>query len=287
MDTNDDVIKNIDDIKSDISIIKNSIATLSLEFYTHIQDHSVSPNKTGNTAVLVHDVKADISIKNNGHINDIDNSENSIESEVVKTNLIDYSFINDNNDNKSLIQVLSASNKNINPLYKKHFLEFCRCAMGLVEEVIKIFLEKKFIAIDNEENDKLLKACDLLENKYQSQGWVFPNIFLPRNQYNYHNSNPDYYCYLSKKESYLSLIHLTGAKIIFTLELCFIVLYGEKFCQNSYHISHNVNSLTSSKALKKPSPRIASSIEPLRKDFYFLIDATQKFRNIIVHNKTK
>jgi hypothetical protein len=158
--------------------------------------------------------------------------------------------------------------------------------MGLVEEVIKIFLEKKFIAIDNEENDKLLKACDLLENKYQSQGWVFPNIFLPKNQYNSHNSNPDYYCYLSKKESYLSLIHLTGAKIIFTLELCFLVLYGEKFCQNSYHISHNVNSLTSSKALKKPSPRIASSVEPLRKDFYFLIDAAQKFRNIIVHNKT-
>ncbi|MBS3026588.1 MAG: hypothetical protein HCA25_05695 [Dolichospermum sp. DET50] len=55
---------------------------------------------------------------------------------------------------------------------------------------------------------------------------------------------------------------------------------------NRYHISHNVNSLTSSKALKKPSPRIASSVEPLRKDFYFLIDAAQKFRNIIVHNKT-
>lgn len=286
MDTNDDFRKNIDDIKSDISMIKNSIATLSSEFNTHIQEHSVTSNNPANTAVLVHDIKTDISIENNVNINDNDNLQNSLESASDKFNLIDYSFIKNNDDNKSLIQVLLASSKNINSLYKKRFLEFCRCAIGLVEEVIQIFLEKKFIAIDNEENNNLLKACDLLENKYQNINWKFPNIFLTKQQYNYHKLNPAHYYYISKKESYLSLINLRKADIIFTLELCFIILYGEKFDIKSYQTSHNVNSLTSSKALQKPTPRLAFAVEPLRKEFYFLIDAARKFRNIIVHNKT-
>ncbi|MFM2064891.1 MAG: hypothetical protein RLZZ507_4562 [Cyanobacteriota bacterium] len=287
MDTNDDLRKNIDDIKSDISMIKTSIATLSLEFNTHIQNHSVTSNNPANTAVLVHDVKTDISIENNVDINDTDNSVKSIESKLVKPNLIDYPFIENNDNNKSLIEILEDSNKKLYPFYKKNFLKFCDHSVSLVEEVIKIFLEQKFINIDidDEDNDKLVKACNLVEKKYQNKNWDFPHIYIPKHQYNPHKRNPDDYRYISNRNSYLSLPYLTEGKIVFTLELSFVILYGEIFYKEPYTRCRNVSSKTSSQALKRPSAKLPSSHDLLNKEFYYLIDDAREFRNVIEHNK--
>jgi hypothetical protein len=284
MDTNDDFRKNIDDIKSDISMIKTSIDTLSLEFNTHIQNHSVTSNNPANTAVLVHDIKTDISIENNVDINDTDNLENSIDSESDKFNLIYYSFIENNDNNKSLLKVLSVSNGNMNPLYKKDFLQFCSCTVGLVESVMKIFLKNKFF---EENNDRLLKACDLVEQKYpdtKPKTWKFPDIYLSKDKYNDQNVN-DYY-YQPKRDEYLSLDKLKGQDIYFKLELCFVILYGDNFYKKPYSETPTINSnrQTSNQALRRPSPKITSSIEPYNKKFYDRINNAREFRHIFTHD---
>ncbi|MFN6513192.1 MAG: hypothetical protein RMY29_001655 [Nostoc sp. CreGUA01] len=168
--------------------------------------------------------------------------------------------------------------------YKTSFLEFCRCAVGLVEDIIKIFLEKKFF---EEDNDQLLKACDLLEKKYpeiKPKTWRFPNIYIPNHEFNPHKVNIYDYYYISHRESHLSLINLKAANINFTLELCFITLYGEGFYKTTDNKSRISNVQTSNKALKRPSNKLASSLEPLNKRFYHRIDHAREFRNSFEHN---
>lgn len=283
----------IDDIKNDLSIIKNNIDALSLAFDKHIQEHLIASSTTQNnvnTALLDTDkVKTDVSIINNlsnsTALNDIFNTEKESEIELIKCNLIDYSFIPNSNKNKPLIEILHTSNRNINVSYQKNFLEFCSCAVALVENVMSLFLEKKFIDIEKQ-NNNLLKACDLLEIEYKNKPLNFPQIYIPENQYNIDtkNINDRYYYNLNKGQN-LSLTNLKRADIIFTLELCFIILYGKDFYREPYIKPRSVNLQPSLKAVKRPSPKLASSPEPLNKEFYRLIDHARVFRNIIVHNK--
>lgn len=297
MEINDAFKSDIDDIKNDICIIKNSVNTLSLAFNKHIQDHliasSITQTENLNIAVLDNNqVKTDVdAIKNlqiSTDLNDISSSDQLSETETIKYNLIDYSFIQSNDNNKSLLEILYQQDKNMYSCYHSNFIKFCHCAVNLVEEVIKIFLEKKFINIIEENNDKLLQACDLLEEKYQEKSFTFPDIYISKNQYNKINkTNVDDYYYNSSRDEYLSLANLKEAKIIFTLELCFLTLYGEDF----YNIPDfkpkrpAVQSQTSSKALKRPSDKLASSLEPLNKEFYYFINNARDFRNKIAHNE--
>ncbi|MDZ8077837.1 MAG: hypothetical protein RMX35_01850 [Nostoc sp. DcaGUA01] len=290
MEINDN---DIDDIKNDISIIKNNIDTLSLAFKKHIQEHLIASSATQNdgvtTTVLDNSQnKSDVSIiKSSLDVYPVENQTETIpnyDNKSIRTDLIDYSFIDKNDKNKLLIEIMFNSNKNMCPLYETNFLGFCRCAFGLVEDVIKIFLEKKFF---EEKNDQLLKACDLFEKKYpeiKPKKWIFPDIYLPNREYNAHKVNTDHYCYISNKEAYLSLPKLKSQNMNFRLELCFIILYGEDFYKekSANTISRNVQ--TSNKALKRPSAKLPSSLELLNKKFYFRIDNVREFRNIFEHN---
>lgn len=265
MDKNEHFNVEINNIKNDISIIRNNIDNLSLAFTKHIQEHPIvsasSAKQNDNSKIAV-----------------LDNN-----LEIPKCNLIDYSFIENEDKNKSLLEIVSNSDKNMSSCYQSNFLQFCFCAVGLVEDVIKIFLEKKFIDIE-EGNDSLLKACDLLEREYQKKTWNFPNIYISKNQYNPHEQDTSY-TYNSNKEEYLSLTKLKRADIIFTLELSFVTLYGADFYKKNYILPRRVNLQPSSKALKRPSAKLPSSLEPLNKEFYSYIDHARQFRNIIVHNK--
>lgn len=287
---NDDVKKYINEIKNDISSIKHEINTLSEKFEEHIKDHSSTYLENKDS------IKNDL-LKNNIYTdNDLDGSvqlsndsvvEEQDELEIEKSSLIDYLFIENSSNNQSLINTIRSSNKNISACYKRNFLTFCRCAISLIEEVIKIFLEKKFFDIEND-NDKLLQACDILELEYlenKPNKLKFPHIYISKQEYNRYKRNPNDYYYYSKRELYLSLKILKGSDIIFTLELCFVILYGKSFYNKSYVKPHNVNLQTPSKAIKRPIAKLASSIEPLNKQFYYCIDNVRKLRNTIVHNE--
>lgn len=290
MEINDN---DIDDIKNDISIIKNNIDTLSLAFKKHIQEHLIASSVTQNDGVTTtvldnSENKSDVSIIKSSL--DAYTSENKTETilnydnKSIHHDLINYSFIDKNDKNKLLIEIISNSQKNMCPLYETNFLEFCRCAVGLLEDVIKIFLEKKFF---EENNDQLLKACNLLEKNYlerKPKAWDFPNIYIPNHEYNPPKVNTDDYYYISNKEAHLSLPKLKAGNIIFTLELCFITLYGENFYKETDTKSRIINVQTSNKALKRPSAKLGYSLEPLNKKFYFRINNARDFRNIFAHN---
>ncbi|WP_448268434.1 hypothetical protein [Nostoc sp. DSM 114159] len=283
----------IDNIKNDISIIKNNINTLSLAFNKHIQEHLIASSATQNDNLNAAVSDTDVSITSNLPIspesNDTFNPENQSELEI-KDNLIDYSFIENIDTNKLLLQILYNNNKNMLSCYQSNFLKFCDCAVSLVEEVIKIFLEKKFIDI-GQDSDNLLQACDLLEKKYKEKLFTFPDIYISKNEYKKLSNNntniDDLYYYNSNIEQHLSLSKLKEAKIIFTLELCFVTLYGKNFYSINYSKPRHrkTNLQTSSKALKRPPTKLAFSLEPLNKEFYSLIDDARKFRNIIEHNQ--
>jgi hypothetical protein len=81
------------------------------------------------------------------------------------------------------------------------------------------------------------------------------------------------------------LPNLKNANISFTLELFFVTLYGQSFYSNNNIRASTVNLPTSSKVLKRPSPKVLSSIEPLNKEFYDRIDNARIFRNTITHNE--
>ncbi|MEH1804558.1 hypothetical protein [Nostoc sp.] len=286
-------INDIDEIKNDISSIKNSIDTLSLEFKKHIQEHlitsSVAQNSSVSTTVLDNsENKSNVSITaSNLDTYTVENPTKRIvtyDNKSIDNDLIGYSFIDNNSKNKLLIEIICNSNKNMRSLYQTSFLEFCRCAVGLVEDVIKIFLEKKFF---EENNDQLLKACNLLEKKYlekKPKAWNFPNIYIPNHEYNPHKVNTDDYYYISNKEAHLSLPKLKAGNISFTLELCFITLYGEDFYKTTDTKSSIINVQTSNKALKRPSAKLSYSLEPLNKKFYSRINNARDFRNIFAHN---
>ncbi|GAX34999.1 hypothetical protein [Nodularia sp. NIES-3585] len=283
----------IDDIKNDISTIKNDINSLSLAFNKHLEEHSVFPSIIQKVPVNAGaldepNLKTDCSINNNlcipREINNPFDSDKQTEVEIVQQKLIAYSFIKNNENNKSLIEILTINDKNMDSLYQKNFLRFCGCAISLVEEVIKIFLQKKFINIETD-NDSLLQACDILEKKYLAKNFNFPEIYRPQNEGNPYQEDMNDYYYYSNKGSFLSLTKLKNSHISFKLELCFIILYGKDFYKPNSSRPRIINSTTSSKALKRPSAKIASSSEPLNKNFYYLIDNARKFRNIIEHNK--
>ncbi|MEH2232309.1 MAG: hypothetical protein V7K71_22235 [Nostoc sp.] len=292
MEINDN---DIDDIRNDISMLKNSIDTLSLAFNKHIQKHLNDSSAIHNDNVNIteldnNEVQTDVSITNNLNINiqqnDTFNIDNQSELERKKHNLIDYSFI-DKKNNKLLIDIISANNRNMSSCYQSDFLKFCGHSVSLVEEVIKIFLEKKFINIESD-NDKLLEACDLLEKEYlenKPKTFIFPKIYIPKKQYNPYKGNTDDYYYYSSKESYLSLMKLKETDIIFMLELCFVTLYGNDFYKFNYRRPRSVNLQTSSTVLRRPPTKLASSLQPLNKEFYYVIDHARDFRNAIVHNE--
>ncbi|WP_375513776.1 hypothetical protein, partial [uncultured Nostoc sp.] len=106
-----------------------------------------------------------------------------------------------------------------------------------------------------------------------------------KNQYNPYKGNTDDYYYYSNKESYLSLTKLKESDIIFMLELCFVTLYGNDFYKFNYKRPRSVNLQTSSTVLKRPPTKLASSLQPLNKEFYYVIDHARDFRNAIVHNE--
>ncbi|MBN3951484.1 MAG: hypothetical protein HWQ38_35450 [Nostoc sp. NMS7] len=82
----------------------------------------------------------------------------------------------------------------------------------------------------------------------------------------------------------MSLSKLKAANVNFTLELCFITLYGEDFYKRTDTKSRISNVQTSNKALKRPTAKLASSLQPLNKEFYYRIDHAREFRNSFEHN---
>jgi hypothetical protein len=294
MEQNDDLKNDIHEIKNDICIIKNNIDTLSLAFNKHIQEHLITSSGTqsdsANTSESDNTVQDNVSninkLNSSLDINDAISEYKELGKEILKDNLIDFAFIENNDNNKLFLQILYNSNKNMSSCYQRDFLKFCDCAISLVEEVIKFFLVKKFNDIEDEdENDNLLQACDLLEKKYKEKSFSFPELYISTETYNkYYMYEPDNFCYISNKIQYLSLDKLKEAKISFKLELVFVTLYG-----NNFYITNtrpaNINLPTSSKALKRPPVKLPTSIESLNIKFYYLIDNARKFRNIIEHNQ--
>ena len=79
MDKDEQLQKDIDIIKTEINVIRNTIATLSLEFNKHIQEH-----------LNFHLESQDNS--NLSCVNDLGNLAVSI-TDIQQSSLIDYSFI--------------------------------------------------------------------------------------------------------------------------------------------------------------------------------------------------
>lgn len=322
MDSDDEIRRDIKEIKSDIFALRTDFENLVKTLKTQLPvidennivfanaaskaeiDTSQSITLVDNSVELVSEVsekkcnKVEInaSIENQLLINEL---RNSGDTPVVAStiSLIDYSNIKN-----SALKAIGAEygEKLYKHREKKLFVEFCYFIVGLLEETIRVFVRKKFNELQEEENKDLLEACSLLEVNYLQRNWNMPkNLYVSRStikkwgQYQQSLAPEDNYYFDADKGEYFSLIELEKGKISFTLELCFVLLLKQEFYKqkSSFSVaeyekrSRNRKQSYSPATQRQPfsSPSISKS---LKTEYYYRLDNTRQFRNIYEHNKS-
>jgi hypothetical protein len=265
-----------DELRIDINEIKSDVAFLKANFIS-----------------LVETLKVNITNDNKGQ--NVQEKNLTITPETSNFSLINSSDIQFD----KLKNIVVSYDENLyNCKNKKLFIEFCHFAIGLVEEVCRFFLRKKFQELQDEKNQDILDAYSLLENDYHKRKWSMPlSIYVSREivlkwRQQVGDDHDNYYLDADKGK-YLSLIELEKGKIIFTLELCFVILFKAKFYNQKstfniykYETNERKRKQDSCIAIQRQPAKSLTASDSLKIEYYYRLDNAREFRNIFTHNQS-
>ncbi|MBD2016676.1 hypothetical protein H6F96_22255 [Microcoleus sp. FACHB-53] len=214
----------------------------------------------------------------------------SNESRKTSISIINYSSI----QSHKIKELINSCNKNLSSCKENGlFIEFCSSIAGLIEDVIRFFLRRKFRELQNGNNEDLLEACSLLERD-TSKPWKMPKLYISRNdvirfRQQFGDEDDTYH---PDGDKYLSLSSLEKAPSIFMFELCFILLFRDNFHQQKKDFSYSGymkimknNRQIISAATQRQPRKLANSSSNLNMEYYYRLNNVRKFRNIYEHNK--
>lgn len=263
MYSNDEIKKNIDEIRIDVNDLKSRFNSLL------------------NVLELDQNIDLFDTTKNSPKADDSPNPKLPIDCSKIK--------------NKKIIAEVRDQAKPINKSLQKDFGLFCLHVSLLNESITRDFLRKKFYELQNDQNKELMEALLWVDNYYKIIGWDFPpiyttrrNVLQSRQQY---GDKDDRYFLLPDGEEYLDRDKLIKQTFSFNLRLSFYLLEPEKYRKiNEYGIYHyrdaqneNKIDLTSPLAIKRASH--PSNINIL--DYYYRLDNAYKFRSNEAHDDKK
>ncbi|MEW6497539.1 MAG: hypothetical protein AB1589_34305, partial [Cyanobacteriota bacterium] len=140
-------------------------------------------------------------------------------------------------------------------------------------------------------------ACSLLEKDYIRRHWLMPSIYVSRDivvKWRQQGGDDDdnYYWDVDKRK-YLSLIELEKGKIIFTLELCFVIFFKAEFYERkstftifNYEKNEKNRKQHSSRAIHRQPTKSTTVSGSLKIEYYYRLDNAREFRNIFTHNQS-
>lgn len=264
-----------DEVKKDINEIKSEILTLKTEFYNLID-------------ILTNKIPEVTQLRGKTLIEKFQD----IQREKAVLSVLNHSIIRDTEIKKLAYYY----DKNIcNCKDKQKFYYFCYYVAGLVEEITKVFLKRKFFELQKEQSIDLLEAYSLVKSNFKpSPKLRFPDIYINQEefsrlqkQYNYKDDN-----YYHDGDKYLSLIELEGAYSWFLLDMCCAILWKEKFYKDKDKFVYK-DYITNTRRSKQTFPA-AIKRQPLNSnnyklflniEYYFRLCNTRTIRNKYEHNK--
>lgn len=263
MYSNDEIKKNIDEIRIDVNDLKSRFNSLL------------------NVLELDQNIDLFDTTKNSPKADDSPNPKLPIDCSKIK--------------NKKIIAEVRDQAKPINKSLQKDFGLFCLHVSLLNESITRDFLRKKFYELQNDQNKELMEALLWVDNYYKIIGWKFPDIYTTRRNVlqsrQQDGDKDDCYFPLPNGEEYLDRDKLIKQTFSFNLRLSFYLLEPEKYRKiNEYGIYHyrdaqneNKIDLTSPLAIKRASH--PSNINIL--DYYYRLDNAYKFRSNEAHDDKK
>ncbi|HEY9851344.1 MAG TPA: hypothetical protein V6D28_17880 [Leptolyngbyaceae cyanobacterium] len=263
-------MQNEEEKRKDINEIKSELITLRTEFYNLIE-------------ILKESFPEVTQIRGKSGLKNVEDTE----QKKTIVSVINYSIIKDPKIKKLAFDY----NKNIGKSKdKKDFYKFCYYVAGLVEEIAKVFLERKFRELQKGKNIDLSEAYSLVNINFKPSGKLrLPNIYVSWLEQGSDESNN----YHLDGNQYLSLIELRKGDSWFLLDMCFAILWKtnfyeqkNKFSFKNYEEMTRKNKQIIPAAIQRQSSNVKISNVLLNMEYYFRLNNIRTFRNKYEHNKS-
>lgn len=271
--------KDISEIKSDITILKVSVDCIAQ--YLCLENSSQTSKLDNNAQEL-----PDRLIPNT------ENAKNQSEISEEESADIDFFLVDPSlTDNQEIREALIRYNKDLRSCKeRKEFLQFCSTLNTLVEGLVKHFIKQKFQEL-LEGNQDIIEGYELVEEnlRYGIQDSMYVSEEIRSKTYQNIKDRDKKLYFNPDRGEYLSLVCLQRAELKFLFELCCAALYKSSFYAQKNR-SQNDRFKTDSqtrplnRVFEKPTKKADITGIRFELKYYYKLCNARIFRNAFMHN---